>query len=32
VELPRPDGPALMLATEAAPGLWWTRAAEGWEP
>jgi hypothetical protein len=28
VELPRPDGPALILATEAAPGLWWTRAAE----
>ncbi len=32
VELPRPDGPALILATPAAPGIWWTREAEGWEP
>jgi 23S rRNA pseudouridine1911/1915/1917 synthase len=32
VELPRPDGPALMLTTTATPGVWWARAAEGWEP
>jgi 23S rRNA pseudouridine1911/1915/1917 synthase len=32
VELPRPDGPALLLATAATPGVWWASAAEGWEP
>ena len=32
VELPRPNEPALMLATAAAPGLWWARDAERWEP
>lgn len=32
VELRRPDGPGLTLATPAAPGLWWARAAERWEP
>ena len=32
VELPRPDGPALVLTTAATTGVWWARAAEGWEP
>ena len=32
VELPRPDGPALILTTAATTGVWWARAAEGWEP
>lgn len=32
VALPRPNGPALILATRAAPGIWWTSEAEGWEP
>jgi 23S rRNA pseudouridine1911/1915/1917 synthase len=32
VELPRLDRPALLLATPAAPGIWWAREAERWEP
>jgi hypothetical protein len=32
VELPRPDGSALLLATPAAPGLWWASQAERLEP
>jgi hypothetical protein len=32
VELPRPDGSALMLTTAATPGVWWASQAERWEP
>jgi 23S rRNA pseudouridine1911/1915/1917 synthase len=28
VELPRPDGPSLIVVTPPAPGLWWTRQKE----
>jgi hypothetical protein len=28
VELPRPDGPALLLSTAATPGVWWASAGE----
>jgi 23S rRNA pseudouridine1911/1915/1917 synthase len=32
VQLPRPDGPCLLLATAATQGLWWTHNGERWEP
>ena len=32
VQLPRPDGPSLIWATPATPGLWWTHNGERWEP
>jgi 23S rRNA pseudouridine1911/1915/1917 synthase len=32
VEVPRPEGPCLILATSAAPGLWWAREEEREEP
>ena len=32
VQLPRPDGLCLLLATAATPGLWWTHNGERWEP